>query len=502
MKMTKLICNKNYIIGEVDPRLFGSFVEHMGRVVYSGIFEPGHPLADENGYRQDVLNLVRELGVTAVRYPGGNFVSNYDWTDSVGPQSERPTRLNLPWRSIETNEFGLDEFIRWAEKAGIQPIFSVNLGTGGINKAVSMLEYCNHPGGTFYSDLRKKNGIPSPYAIKTWCLGNEMDGAWQIGHKSAEEYGSLARETAKAMKAVDPSIELVSCGSSKSSMDTFPDWDVTTLSYTYEYVDYIAVHQYYGGQEKGTPAFLAQSLDMERYIQTLRAVCDLMKAKKRSSKDLYISVDEWGVWELPTELVDSQLQASPWEKAPAISEQIYTMEDALLFASIMMVLLKHADRVKIACQSLLTNISACIMTEPGGDAWVQPIYYPFAHLARYGRGKVLQTLQDGPAYHCTDFDNVPFVDSAAVYHDDVKEIALFLVNRCEGTQDFCCELQGFEPKKILEHIQMFHPDKKANNLKDHSKVIPKNNGNACLKNGRLSARLEPLSWNVVRVRVK
>ena len=502
METTKLICNKNFTIGNVDPRIFGSFIEHMGRVIYSGIYEPEHPLSDENGFRTDVLQLIRKMGVTAVRYPGGNFVSNYDWRDGVGPSELRPRRLNLPWRSVETTEFGINEFMKWAHKANVTPIFAVNLGTKGIENAAEFLEYCNHKEGTFYSDLRRKNGAQEPYGIHTWCLGNEMDGDWQIGHKTAQEYGRLAQETAKVMKMVDDSIELVSCGSSKSSMETFPDWEETTLNYTYDFVDYIAVHQYYGGQELGTPEFLAQSLNMENYIHTIRAACDVVKARKRSQKTLNISVDEWGVWELPSEEVESQLNNNPWQKSPSISEQIYTMEDALLFASMMMTFLKNADRVKIACQSLITNISACIMVEKGGPAWVQPIYYPFAHMAKYGQGEILLTRQNGPYYQSSKFGKVPYIDSVAVYRKDANEIVLFLVNRCQAkTQTFSCDLQGFQSDDVIEHIQMFNQNKKATNLKNHNCVQPTHDGNAHIHNGLLQAELHPLSWNVIRIRV-
>ena len=326
----RITVNKKFVRGEIDRRIYGSFVEHMGRVVYSGIYEPGHETADENGFRQDVLEKVKQMGVTAVRYPGGNFVSCYDWRDGVGPAKGRPRRLEIAWRAIETNEVGINEFMRWAEKAGIEPVFAVNLGTKGIENAVSLVEYCNIKEGTFYSDWRKEHGVENPYGIKTWCLGNEMDGDWQIGHKTAQEYGRLAQETAKAMKQVDNSIELVSCGSSKSDMKTYPDWEAETLKYTYPYVDYVSLHQYYGGQELGTENFLSQSLDMERYIKTVIGTCDYVKAWHRSDKTLYISFDEWGVWSVPDQVVAASVDERPWQVAPHLSEQIYTMEDAML----------------------------------------------------------------------------------------------------------------------------------------------------------------------------
>ena len=455
MKAERII-NRDFQKGEIDRRIYGSFVEHMGRVVYGGIYEPGHPAADEDGFRQDVLDLVKKMGVTTVRYPGGNFVSFYDWKDSVGPKDQRPRKLELAWRSVETNEVGIHEFMKWAEKAEIEPVWAVNLGTQGIENAVSVLEYCNIKGGTKYSDWRRSHGQEEPYGIRTWCLGNEMDGEWQIGHKTAEEYGRLAQETAKAMKLVDPKIRLVSCGSSKSDMKTCPEWEATTLSYTYDYVDYVSLHQYYGGQEKGTAEFLAQSVDMEHYIEGVLAACDFVRAKKRSRKQLNISFDEWGVWEIPDQEVVSQVDEEPWQVAPHLSEQIYTMEDALLFASMMMNFLKYADRIKIACQSLLTNISAAIMTEEGAEAWVQPIYYPFAHMAAYGHGVVLEEQAKGDGYHSETGEEVPYLDSVSVYNQEKNEVVFFMVNRAEQETDFSAELQQFEILGAEEHLILRH----------------------------------------------
>ena len=238
MKHIIITVNSKFKKSEIDSRIYSSFVEHMGRVVYTGIYEPNHPTADKDGFRQDVLEKVKELGITMVRYPGGNFVSNYDWKDGVGPKEERPKRLELAWRAVETNEVGINEFMRWAKKAGVEPICAVNLGTKGIENAASFLEYCNMPAGTMYSDMRVKHGVSEPYKVKLWCLGNEMDGDWQIGHKTADEYGRLAEETAKAMKLIDENIELVVCGSAKSDMPTYPEWEATVLEHVYENVDY------------------------------------------------------------------------------------------------------------------------------------------------------------------------------------------------------------------------------------------------------------------------
>lgn len=503
MKDVKIIVNKAFTKGKIDKRIYGSFLEHLGRTIYSGIYEPENPCADENGFRTDVLKAVKDLGVTNIRYPGGNFISNYDWRDSVGPKEKRPKKLEIAWRVTETNEFGINEFMMWAQKANIEPIFTVNLGTKGVEDATAFVEYCNHSKGTTYSNLRIEHGFEKPYKIKTWCLGNEMDGDWQIGHKTAEEYGRIAHETAKAMKRVDPDIELVSCGSSLSTMESYPQWDATTLNHTYDLVDYVSLHQYYAGQDKGIYAFLAQSLDMERYIKSTAATCDYIKAKLRSDKTLNISFDEWGVWsKIPQDVTDS-IEKNPWQVAPPFGEAIYSFQDSLLFSSMLMALMKNADRVKIACQSLLTNVSATIMTERGGGIWLQPIYYPFAHAANYGQGQVLDAIIDCPTYACEQFDNVPWLDTVIVYNDEAGEIVLFALNRStDEALHVNCELQGFHAKEIIEHLTMECDDVNATNEFDHHRIEPHKNGKSVIKDGQLYAEINRLSWNVIRVKVE
>lgn len=502
MLKANVINNVNFKKGDISPALYGSFVEHMGRVVYSGIYEPGHPQADANGFRRDVLEKVKDMGITCIRYPGGNFVSNYDWRDGVGPKEERPRKRELAWKSIETNQFGTDEFMQWIAKAGAEPIFATNLGTAGVENAVSLLEYCNMPGGTFYSDKRVENGRKLPHGIKKWCLGNEMDGIWQLGHKDAEDYGKLAAQTAHAMKSLDETVELVVCGSSSTSMATYTDWERTVLEYTYEFVDYIALHQYYGGQERGTAEFLAQSLDLEQYIKTVIGICDTVKSKKRGKKDIQISIDEWGVWEIPgTEVADS-VKDRDWEVAPAFSEQIYTMEDSLLFASMLMAMVKNCDRVKIACQSLLTNISAAIMTERGGDSWVQPIYYPFSYMAKYARGTVLETVADIPTYQSRTYGEVPVLDVLAVYEKTKGELVYFIVNRTEEKVEFSMKIEDVAVKEVTEWVTLQHEDIKATNQKKHDNVVPKNQNIKAGAGVNSHYMIDPYSWNMIRFRVK
>ena len=480
--------------------MYGSFLEHMGRVIYTGVYEPEHEKADEEGFRQDVLEKVRQMGVTCVRYPGGNFVSAYQWEDGIGAKADRPQRPDLAWRSVESNAFGTDEMIRWCEKAGVEPIFTVNLGTRGIMEAVQYLEYCNFDQGTYYSDLRRRCGREEPYGIRLWCLGNEMDGEWQIGHKSASEYGRLAAETGKAMKALDPTIELIACGSSLSTMATCPEWDLTVLEHTYDVTDYLALHQYYGGQDKGTGAFLAQSLDMEEHIRTIRSAAQVVKKKKRSRKNMKFSIDEWGVWAAAGETIDEEVKRNEWKKAPAISEQIYTLEDALLFASMQMAMLRHADVVKIACQSLLTNVSACIMTKPGGEVWLQTIFYPFYYLSNYARGVVLNSAMEGAVYSCEEFSEVPYVDALAVYNEKEKEIAVFLVNRDEeNCQDVEITLEGFDVREMKEAIVLTADDKKLTNEHDHQAVTPKKTAQVSLTKTGCEGSLAKLSFYMIRI---
>ena len=485
-------------IGPVDPRLYGSFIEHLGRAVYGGIYEPGHPAADENGFRQDVLDLIRALNVSIVRYPGGNFVSGYRWEDGIGPKAQRPRRMELAWQSIETNQFGTDEFLRWCQVAGTAPMMAVNLGTRGLDAARNLLEYCNFPGGTYWSDLRRANGSADPYAVKVWCLGNEMDGPWQIGHKTAEEYGRMASETAKVMKWTDPSIELVACGSSGRGMATFPAWEETVLEHTYDHVDYISLHTYYGNRDGDTANFLARTLDMDNFISTVIATCDHVKARKRSKKTLNLSFDEWNVW-FHSNSQDQKME--PWQVAPPLLEDLYNFEDALVVGCMLITLLRHADRVKMACLAQLVNVIAPIMTTDGGSAWRQTIYYPFEHAARFGRGVALDVEVQSPAYPNKEFDQVPYLESVATYNPEDETVTLFAVNRSlEEPLQIAADARDFSGYRVVEHITLTSDDLQAVNTQaDPDCVTPQTNGDARLEGGSLSASLPKASWNVIRL---
>lgn len=499
-KKAKMIIDKNYRIAKIDERIYGSFIEHLGRAVYNGIYEPSHQLADENGFRKDVIDMVRELQVPIVRYPGGNFVSGYNWEDGVGPRENRPKRLDLAWKTLETNQIGISEFSKWAKLSNTDIMMAVNLGTRGIAEACNLLEYCNHKSGTYYSDLRRTHGDNEPFNIKTWCLGNEMDGVWQTGHKTAYEYGRLAAETAHAMKIIDPNIEFVSCGSSNSKMVTFPEWEAVTLEETYENVDYVSMHQYYGNADNDSSDYLASSLEMDHFIKTVVSVCDYIKAKKRSKKTLNISFDEWNVWFHSHSADIEYANKNTWDMAPPLLEDIYTFEDALVIGCLLITLIKHADRVKIACLAQLVNVIAPIMTEIGGGAWKQTIFYPFLHASVFGRGVALQSIIVSDKYDSKNFTDVPYLEGVAVYNEEKEEITIFAVNRnLEEALNFECDIRSFGDSRILEHIVLECDNLKAINTLVSSPIQPKKCGMTSLNNGIINGKLGKASWNVIRI---
>lgn len=499
MKKASMIVSKDFAIGNVNERMFGSFVEHMGSVVYNGIYEPDHPTADKNGFRRDVLELVKELQLSVVRYPGGNFTSGYRWEDGIGPKEQRPRRIDPAWKQIETNEFGLNEFMNWIKQIDAETIMTVNLGTRGIEEAKDILEYCNFPGGTKWSDLRKSHGVKDPYQIKTWCLGNELDGEWQIARKTAAQYGELARETAKVMKWVDPNIELVAVGSSARNLPTFPEWDRTVLEYTYDHVDYLSAHCYLGIKDMGldTASFLARPLDMERQIEEVIATCDYVRGVKRSSKVMPIAFDEWNVWRGP------DVEYVQWQTGHPYDWVKFHMVDTLVFGSAMLALLRRADRIKIACQSLLVNTIPLILTEKGGKAWRNPTFYPFQHVSSFGRGTVLRGLVDSPRYDSSTYSDVPVVDPLAVYNEEEGELTFFAVQRGDESIVLHMDIRDFPGFAFHEHIQLNHERLDAVNTAERpDELKPRPGRGAMVDNGYAEALLEPYSWNVIRFKLK
>jgi alpha-N-arabinofuranosidase len=490
----RVVVDPDFCVGEIDRRLYGAFVEHMGRCVYGGVFEPDHPFADESGLRRDVIELTRELGVSVVRYPGGNFVSGYRWEDGVGPVAGRPTRLDLAWKSVETNAFGLHEFVDWTRRAQVEPMLAVNLGTRGVQEAADLVEYANHPSGTELSERRRRNGSPDPFGVKLWCLGNEMDGPWQVGQKSAEEYGALAAEAGKAMKLVDPTIQLVACGSSGRGMSTFGAWERTVLSRAYDVVDYISLHAYYEPHAGDLASFLASPADMDAFIGDVVATCDHVKAVRRSDKPMMLSFDEWNVWH-QTDYHDQPER--DWEHAPRLIEDTYSVADAVVVGGFLIALLSHADRVTVACQAQLVNIIAPIRTEPGGPAWRQTIFHPFALASRYGTGRSLHLSVDAPLLDTDRYGRVPALQAAAAFDDG--QLSLFLVNRSiDEPIDLSVALRGMgEDISIAEHRFIADADVHAGNSADHpDRVVPRR-GTARLDGNTLQATVPPVSFSVI-----
>ncbi len=486
-----------FVVAPVRRKLFGSFVEHMGRCVYTGIYEPDHPSADEAGFRGDVAELTRELGVSVVRYPGGNFVSNYVWENGVGPKDERPTTLDLAWRSVETNQVGTDDFLQWCERLGLQPMITVNLGTRGLVEAVELLEYCNAEPGTQLADRRVKNGRLEPYDVRLWCLGNEMDGPWQIGHKTAEEYARLAEETGKVLKRFDAGLQLVACGSSHSRMPTFGTWERSVLERCFDVVDYISAHAYYEPINDDLDSFLACADDMDRFIGAVVATADHVAAVRRSDKQIMISFDEWNVW---FETRFKGEKTSPIQAAPPLIEDVYDVHDAVVVGSLLITLLRHADRVGVACLAQLVNVIAPIMTEPGGPAWRQTIFHPFALTSRYARGTVLQTPRSTPTISTAQFGEVDQVIAVATHDQASGEIAVFAVNRSlTEPLELSVDLRLVDGLTLTEHLCIFDDDPFAtNSVTDPDRVAPRP-GTSTVSDSILTAQLPPISWHCIRL---
>ena len=508
MSRATITLARDFTIGEVPRRLFGSFVEHMGRCVYTGIYEPGHPEADERGFRQDVLKLVKELGATVIRYPGGNFVSGYNWEDGVGPVADRPRRLDGAWHTVETNAFGLHEFVEWSKEAGTEVMEAINLGTRGVNEARELVEYANHPGGTALSDRRIANGAKDPFDIKLWCLGNELDGPWQIGHKTADEYGRLAQEAGKAMRFVDPTIELVAVGSSNSGMPTFGSWEHTVLSHAYDEVDYMSMHAYYQEHDGDAKSFLASGVDMDYFIESVVSTADAVRAKRKAKKYINLSFDEWNVWYqrgLDTGDQPSAVSQS-WREHPRLIEDAYNVTDAVVVGTLLNSLLRHGDRVSIANQAQLVNVIAPIRSEENGPAWKQTIFWPFARMAALARGQILRAAVTSDRVETAQFGDADLVDVSATYDEASGRVALFLANRgLDEAATVDVALRGFAGARVVRAELLEVPEggsrHTANTLEAQDAVGLVPLEGVTVDDSAVTLSLPALSWAVVELEV-
>jgi alpha-N-arabinofuranosidase len=483
----------------LDRNLFGSFLEHLGRAIYEGIYDPGSSLSDASGFRKDVLSEVRGMGVPIIRYPGGNFVSGYNWLDVIGPQQDRPRILDKAWNAINTNQFGTNEFMAWARAVGTKPLMGLNLGTGTAEAAAALVEYCNVDKGTRWSDLRRKHGIADPYNVEHWCLGNEMDGPWQIGHMTAQEYGYKAADAARQMRAVDPSLKLVACGSSGPQMPTYLEWDREVLEQCYDYVDALSLHRYVGNSPEETGGdsakYLALNLTMDRQIEETLAVCDLVRGHKRSPKKLWLSFDEWNVWYRARGAEDMN---GHHQEAPHSLEEIYNLEDALVVGGIINTLLRHADRVKIACLAQLVNVIAPIMTNSKG-MFRQTIFHPYNWALQYARGSVLDLLIESPStYEVAGMGQVPHVDAAGVFNPADGKTTLFLLNRdLSKAREVEVNWETAGGKQLLSSSVLTGNDLKAvNGFDAPQRVAPQTAEKPSIADGRTRIQLPPHSYSM------
>jgi len=491
---SRIVVERERKIGEIDPKVFGGFLEHMGRAVYQGIYEPGSPLADERGFRRDVLAALQELRPTLVRYPGGNFLSGYHWLDGVGPKGQRPRKRDLAWHSVETNQFGTDEFVEYCRELNAQPMLGVNMGTGTVEEAAALVEYCNAPTGTYYADLRARYGHPQPHGVQYWCLGNEMDGYWQIGHLEAEEYARKAREAAKLMRYHDPGIRLTLCGSSGTGMATYPEWDRIALEACWEQVDYLSLHYYAGNRDGDTGSYLALAHQFEEHLDTLAATLRYVRAKLRSRHDVFLSWDEWNVW-----YKDMTFDGG-WTEAPHLIEEIYNLEDALVVAQWMNVFLRRCHVLKVACIAQLVNIIAPILTRPDG-LLRQTIFYPFQLFRQFASGESLDVLCQSPEYQTGAYGPAPLLDVAASYDEGTGQSALFIVNRSQREMEPVeIAWQGWIPGQEAHVVRMSGMDPKAaNTFEQPYTVVPADLGKVPIRDERLALQLPPLSFTVVAI---
>ncbi len=495
---------------DFDRRLFGAFLEHLGRAVYTGVYEPGSKLSDKRGFRTDTLREVKELAVPIMRYPGGNFVSGYNWLDGVGPRKNRPTVLERAWNSIETNQFGTNDFMDWATAVGTEPLLGFNMGTGTAEMAVAYIEYCNFPRGTKWSDLRRSHGYEQPHKVKYWCLGNEMDGPWQIGTLTAREYGRKARDIAQQARVIDPDVQLIACGSSAPGMATYLQWDREVLEECYDMVDGISLHCYYGNAETTAgkaERYVAMNLDMERQIHEISAVCDYVQGIKRSPKKLWLSFDEWNVWYRAN---SGDHTNGHGKFAPKLLEEVYNLEDALVVGGLLNTLMRRSDRVRVGCLAQIVNVIAPLMTSDKGILR-QSTYYPYAMALKYGHGRMLDLQIESETYPISAAGirgsyardgQVPFVDVVATYDAKNRRVALFALNRdLRDERELALRFDDVTPTSVVAAETITGSDLKAFNTFEEPNKVVATKLDGITAGGKMSVKLPPRSYSVIQLAV-
>lgn len=526
-KQAKITIHPSYQVGEISPRLFGTFLEPIGTMVNGTMYNPKHPTADEQGFRRDVIGALKAAGMRAVRLPGGNFVSAWNWKDSIGPRSERKVRLDPAWHQYITNEVGHDEYLQWAEKTGAEPLYTINLGSGGMQDAMDLVEYTNHAGGTWWSDLRRKNGHEAPYNVKTWYLGNEMDGPWQLGSwdKDPRGYGVRANEISKAIKWIDGRIETAVCASSSPFMDHYPQWEETVLQECYDSVDYLSMHHYHSAPPGDIRALLGGSVYYEDYINTEIALCDLIGAKCRSPKKIMLSFDEYGAMIRPNAPLHPgygyyNMVRTHYRFDPAMGYILHdpdNMEERirpggdllqmLSMVSIQLSFLRHADRVKIGC---MTGGLEALCASDHDHVWKSASHYAFRLLMEYARGISMRTAVEAetfdlPGYAIDDTsqyrdkEGVSFIDAASAWDQERKQLAVFVINRSEEEEyPLTLDIRGFEQYRFAGHQELVTDDLSARStFEEPDRILPKANTEGIFEGGQLRTHVKPLSFNVI-----
>lgn len=525
-KKVKLTIHPKFQIGQIDPRLFSGYLEPMGNLINPSLYDPAHPTANAAGFRQDYIDVLKQSGLPAVRLPGGNFVSGWDWKDSIGPKEQRRKHLDLAWHQYYSNDVGHDEYLQWAEQSNFEPLYTINLGTGDINDAIYIAEYTNHEGGTYWSDLRRKNGHEKPYGVKMWYLGNEVDGPWQVGswERDPRGYGVRANEVSKAMKWVDGSIETAACVSCSPCLNHYPDWDRQVLEQCYESVDYISLHHYQNVRPDHPTWMLGSAIYFEDYINTEIALCDYIQTKCRSPKKMMLSFDEYGV--IPHPQAEKLYYGSGPHNIYRLFQDLsyrpyitggftFTGERfhhgelpaALCSASVIMTFLRHADRVKIGC---MTGGLGALISCDKEHFWHSASYYTFSSFIKYAKGVSLRVgvdcdTFDIPGFAANDHDQyadrqgIPYIDAAAAYDELNGTVNLFVINRY-ADEDKTAEIDctGFAGYRLVEHLQMHTDDLNDYNTWEEEKLNMKVNPETTFENGVVKTNLKAYSWNVFR----
>jgi len=522
----RITIHPEFEIGEISEQLFSAFLEPIGTMVNGTMYNPKHPTADEQGFRKDWIEALKATGVPAVRLPGGNFVSCWQWKDSIGPLSERKVHLDPAWHQYYTNEVGHDEYLQWAEKVGTAPLYTVNLGTGTIQDAMDIIEYTNHEGGSYWSDLRRKNGHEKPYGVKTWYLGNEMDGPWQLGswEKDPFGYGVRCNETSKAMKWIDESIKTAVCGSSAPFMEHFPEWDEKVLDQCYDTVDYLSVHHYHFAAPGDLKALLGGSHYYEDFIDNEVAMCDFVAAKHRSPKKMMISFDEYGAMMRPFSPLNPgwgryNMARTHYKFDPTRSyvrhdpdhmeERVFPGSDMthlLAMASVQLAFLRRADRVKIGC---MTGGLGALAASNHDHVWKAASHFAYMQLMQYAKGSSLVTKIDSetfdlPGYAIDDTsqytgkEGVNYVDAASAWDKDSERVAVFVINRNEDSEyPLSIDVKGFEGYKSVAHYETYSSDFEVKNSYEKELIVPSENKEYTFENGVFTNHIKPLSWNVI-----